>query len=204
MIRPEWKTSTVMALANQIVDSGQIEYAPVLADAFQDAGCDEEISSLLRNDKTACFRCGAMGSSFSYKTVSGDPLFPCMDCLGKKFLDYATNPWHVIYELTDRSDGEKILAEITENLARELLRRYDQFVRIYREPIHKLAFAIDFKMYERSGSRPITVYNTLTMSEPVYGGFVRGIVWDYIMALHRNVAYNIRSEFTSHCTRIKA
>ena len=37
---PEWRTSTVLALAQQMYDSREFSAMPILADALQDAGCD--------------------------------------------------------------------------------------------------------------------------------------------------------------------
>ncbi|MBP3955503.1 hypothetical protein J8F10_09435 [Gemmata sp. G18] len=37
---PEWRTSTVFALAAQIYESRDFSAMPILADALQDAGCD--------------------------------------------------------------------------------------------------------------------------------------------------------------------
>jgi hypothetical protein len=39
---PEWRTSTVVALANQMYESRDFSAMPILADALQDAGCDNE------------------------------------------------------------------------------------------------------------------------------------------------------------------
>lgn len=39
---PAWLTSTVMALARQADDTGEYGVLPILADALQDAGCDNE------------------------------------------------------------------------------------------------------------------------------------------------------------------
>jgi hypothetical protein len=39
---PEWRTSTVIALARQMYDSRDFSAMPILADALQDAGCDNE------------------------------------------------------------------------------------------------------------------------------------------------------------------
>jgi hypothetical protein len=39
---PEWLTSTVHALARQMDESGDYSAVPILADALQDAGCDDE------------------------------------------------------------------------------------------------------------------------------------------------------------------
>ena len=39
---PSWRTSTVVALAQQMYDSRGFSPMPVLADALQDAGCDNE------------------------------------------------------------------------------------------------------------------------------------------------------------------
>jgi hypothetical protein len=40
---PTWLTSTVIALAQQMEDSGDFSIVPILADALQDAGCDDEM-----------------------------------------------------------------------------------------------------------------------------------------------------------------
>ncbi|MBP3960375.1 hypothetical protein J8F10_34535 [Gemmata sp. G18] len=37
---PEWLTSTVTALASQMYTSSDFSAMPILADALQDAGCD--------------------------------------------------------------------------------------------------------------------------------------------------------------------
>jgi len=39
---PEWLTSTVIALAQNIDESGDFSIVPILADALQDAGCEDE------------------------------------------------------------------------------------------------------------------------------------------------------------------
>ncbi len=39
---PEWRTSTVLALAQQMYDSRDFSAMPILADALQDAGCEDE------------------------------------------------------------------------------------------------------------------------------------------------------------------
>jgi hypothetical protein len=41
-INPSWLTSTVLALAHQMYDSRDFSPMPILADALQDAGCDNE------------------------------------------------------------------------------------------------------------------------------------------------------------------
>jgi len=41
-VAPSWLTSTVVALARQIYDSRDFSAMPILADALQDAGCDNE------------------------------------------------------------------------------------------------------------------------------------------------------------------
>jgi hypothetical protein len=41
-LNPSWLTSTVLALAQQIYDSRDFSPMPILADALQDAGCDNE------------------------------------------------------------------------------------------------------------------------------------------------------------------
>ena len=40
---PAWRTSTAVALAAQMYDSGDFSATPILADALQDAGCDSEM-----------------------------------------------------------------------------------------------------------------------------------------------------------------
>jgi hypothetical protein len=39
-LNPSWRTSTVTALARQVYDSRDFSAMPILADALQDAGCD--------------------------------------------------------------------------------------------------------------------------------------------------------------------
>jgi hypothetical protein len=39
---PHWRTSTVLALARQMDESGDFSIAPIFADALQDAGCEDE------------------------------------------------------------------------------------------------------------------------------------------------------------------
>ena len=39
---PDWRTSTAFALAQQMYDSRDFGAMPILADALQDAGCDNE------------------------------------------------------------------------------------------------------------------------------------------------------------------
>jgi hypothetical protein len=41
-LNPAWLTSTVLALAQQMYDSRDFSAMPILADALQDAGCDDE------------------------------------------------------------------------------------------------------------------------------------------------------------------
>jgi hypothetical protein len=40
---PSWRTSTVVSLATGIMQDGSFDVMPILADALQDAGCDNEI-----------------------------------------------------------------------------------------------------------------------------------------------------------------
>ncbi|HEV3383378.1 MAG TPA: hypothetical protein VG097_01115 [Gemmata sp.] len=47
---PQWITSTVLALAQQMDESGDYSAVPILADALQDAGCEDE--TLLRSCRT--------------------------------------------------------------------------------------------------------------------------------------------------------
>jgi hypothetical protein len=54
---PAWLTSDVQALARQMYDSGDFSTMPILADALQDAGCnDEEILSHCRDPKATHVR----------------------------------------------------------------------------------------------------------------------------------------------------
>lgn len=41
-MKPEWRTSTVVALCKRMLDVRQYDALPILADALQDAGCDHE------------------------------------------------------------------------------------------------------------------------------------------------------------------
>lgn len=48
---PEWRTDTALSLARQMYDSREFGAIPILADALQDAGCeDEQILSHCRGD----------------------------------------------------------------------------------------------------------------------------------------------------------
>ena len=48
---PAWRTSTVVALAREISESRDFNAMPILADALQDAGCDNaELMHHLQND----------------------------------------------------------------------------------------------------------------------------------------------------------
>lgn len=42
MLDPQWRTSTAVALAQQMYESRDFSAMPILADALQDAGCDSE------------------------------------------------------------------------------------------------------------------------------------------------------------------
>ncbi|MBP3955674.1 hypothetical protein J8F10_10315 [Gemmata sp. G18] len=39
---PEWRTSTLLALAQQMYDSRDFSTMPILADALGDTGCEDE------------------------------------------------------------------------------------------------------------------------------------------------------------------
>jgi hypothetical protein len=41
-VKPDWLTSTVVALANGVYDERAFDRLPILADALQDAGCDSD------------------------------------------------------------------------------------------------------------------------------------------------------------------
>ncbi len=42
VLHPDWRTSTVVALARHMDDIGDLSAVPILADALQDAGCDDD------------------------------------------------------------------------------------------------------------------------------------------------------------------
>lgn len=42
-MRPEWRTSTVVGICERIRETGDYSACPILADALQDAGCDDEV-----------------------------------------------------------------------------------------------------------------------------------------------------------------
>jgi hypothetical protein len=42
VLAPEWRTDTAVAIARQMFESGEFGGVPILADALQDAGCDNE------------------------------------------------------------------------------------------------------------------------------------------------------------------
>ena len=59
---PSWLTSTVLALAQGIYDDRAFDRMPILADALQDAGCDnEDVSEPLPRTTDACSRMLASG-----------------------------------------------------------------------------------------------------------------------------------------------
>jgi len=43
-LEADWLTSTVVAIARQMDESGDFSPTPILADALQDAGCDDEVA----------------------------------------------------------------------------------------------------------------------------------------------------------------
>ncbi len=47
---PQWKTSDAVAIANNIYDNKNFTQMPILADAMQDAGCDDEIILIRMRD----------------------------------------------------------------------------------------------------------------------------------------------------------
>ena len=50
---PEWRTTTALALARGIYDERAFDRLPILADALQDAGCDnDDILTHLRDTTT--------------------------------------------------------------------------------------------------------------------------------------------------------
>jgi hypothetical protein len=60
-LAPDWRTSTVMALARQFYDSRDFSPMPILADALQDAGCDDpDILDHCRADKPHVRGCWAV------------------------------------------------------------------------------------------------------------------------------------------------
>ena len=51
-VRPAWRTADVLALAGAMYESRDFGAMPILADALQDAGCDdEEVLSHCREDR---------------------------------------------------------------------------------------------------------------------------------------------------------
>ena len=58
---PAWRTSTALAIANGIYDDRAFDRLPILADAIQDAGCEnEDILSHLRSDGPHVKGCWAL------------------------------------------------------------------------------------------------------------------------------------------------
>ncbi len=50
--RDDWKSETVVNLANQIYQNKQWDLMPILADALQDEGCDQPILDHMRNPES--------------------------------------------------------------------------------------------------------------------------------------------------------
>jgi hypothetical protein len=56
-VSPEWRTSTAVALAKQMYESRDFSAMPILADALQDAGCDnDDILAHCRDEKATHVR----------------------------------------------------------------------------------------------------------------------------------------------------
>lgn len=56
-VKKQWRTDTVLALAQQMYDAREFSAAPILADALQDAGCDaDELLAHLRDPKATHYR----------------------------------------------------------------------------------------------------------------------------------------------------
>ena len=54
---PTWRTSTALTLASQMYESRDFSLMPILADALQDAGCeDEQLLSHCRNPRATHVR----------------------------------------------------------------------------------------------------------------------------------------------------
>ncbi len=54
---PAWRTSTVVALAKEMYESRDFSAMPILADALQDAGCDnDDVLNHCRDEKTTHVR----------------------------------------------------------------------------------------------------------------------------------------------------
>lgn len=60
ILDPDWRTTTVVALARGMAESGDYSALPILADALQDAGCDND--DVLRH----CRDAGAAGGRGSW------------------------------------------------------------------------------------------------------------------------------------------
>lgn len=58
---PAWRTSTALAIAQGIYDDRAFDRLPILADALQDAGCEnDDILSHLRSDGPHVKGCWAL------------------------------------------------------------------------------------------------------------------------------------------------
>jgi hypothetical protein len=65
---PRWRTSTAVALAQQVYDSRDHSIMPILADALEDAGCDHaNILAHCRGDGPHCRGCWAVDSVLAKK-----------------------------------------------------------------------------------------------------------------------------------------
>ena len=57
-VSPEWRTDTVVSLARQMYESRDFSAMPILADALQDAGCDND--DILTHCRGLCRDCGLL------------------------------------------------------------------------------------------------------------------------------------------------
>jgi hypothetical protein len=60
-LHPDWRTATVMTLARQMNETGEYSALPILADALQDAGCDDQV--MLDRCRASLRRPGVAGSA---------------------------------------------------------------------------------------------------------------------------------------------
>lgn len=100
----EWRTPTVIGLARQIDDTGDFSALPILADALEEAGCEDEAILDHCRSNGKCSNCAGKGwtvpKSTEYYLMRADPLVfrgvQCQQCGGggnEKRVDHLRGCW---------------------------------------------------------------------------------------------------------------
>ncbi len=97
----QWQNQTPIKIANDICTSGDFSSTPILADALEEAGCNnKDIIRHLRNQETPCPTCYGSGrgrpTTLNFQPPSSTP--PCQVCGGLGFfqpIPHASGCWAI-------------------------------------------------------------------------------------------------------------